>query len=294
MNRVFAEFDSGRPGPLVIIIAGLHGNEQVGFKVTERFLSKLNQDDMVGKLAVVVGNLDAAKTGQRFIDHDLNRFFLTEYLHQPHADIYEWSQAIELNDAIEQLINSSPSATALHMLDMHSMSGAGLPFTCFPNTKENDRLARLLHLPAIAGLVEFLPGTLAEYFCHRFDTTLVAECGQHDAQETVENGLAILVHYLHLVGMMNVATWHHDAQQHLMHCTDGLWDVFTRVQYRYHIEKRAEFLMQPGYKNLQKISNETLLARDGQQLIYAPFDARIVLPCYQVQGDDGFFLAKDE
>lgn len=294
MERVFAQLDSGKPGPLVIIIAALHGNELVGLKSTSRLFAMFNGDEISGKIVVLVGNKVAAEQQRRFIDHDLNRFFLSQYLNESHPSVSEWHQARELIDAVDEQVSAYPQATALHLLDMHSMSSNGIPFTCFPDNHSNDQLARKLHLPAIAGIVEFLPGTLAEYFSRRFDSTIVAECGQHLAAETIENGVSILVQYLHIVGALHAPTAHHDAKQNLMQVTKGYWDVFTRVRYRYHIEDREHFEMQPGFSNLQRVCETTLLAHDGAQLIHAPFDARIVLPCYQKQGDDGFFLAMDE
>ncbi|XOV80489.1 MAG: succinylglutamate desuccinylase/aspartoacylase family protein [Aestuariibacter sp.] len=294
MERIFAQMDSGRPGPLVIIIAALHGNEKVGLQATAAFFERFSAKEINGKVVVLVGNVAAAEQQCRFIDHDLNRFFISQYLNEPHSGVSEWHEARQLIDAVEEQVLLYPQATKRYILDMHSMSGEGIPFTCFPNSQQNDALARRIYLPAIAGIVEFLPGTLAEYFNRHFDSILVAECGQHDAPKTLDNGVAILIHYLHLIDVLQSSACHREAKQVLMHNTQGYWDVFTRVRYRYHIENRTHFEMQPGFSNLQKVCQETLLARDGSHLIYAPFDARIVLPCYQKQGDDGFFLAVDE
>jgi succinylglutamate desuccinylase len=294
MERIFAQLDSGRPGPLVIVVAALHGNEVVGLKAVSAFLAKYAEQDINGKIVVLVGNVAATAKGCRFVDHDLNRFFISHYLNEPHSDVAEWHEARQLIDAVEEQILLYPQATRRYLLDMHSMSGHGVPFTCFPDSVHNDELAQRIYLPAIAGIVEFLPGTFAEYFSRRFDSTLVVECGQHQAEQTFENGVAILVHYLHLLKVLDCPELHQQAKQVLMKSTQGYWDVFTRVRYRYHIENRVQFYMQPGYKNLQRVCKETLLAQDGELPVYAPFDARIVMPCYQKQGDDGFFLAVDE
>ena len=52
--------------------------------------------------------------------------------------------------------------------------------------------------------------------------------------------------------------------------------------------------MEPGFANIQSIAAGTLLARDRGGEIRAHEDCLVVMPLYQGQGDDGFFLGRPE
>lgn len=294
MERVFAELDSGQPGPLVIVIAALHGNEHVGFRAMDRLAVSLKHGDFVGKIVGVTGNLIAANRNSRFIQRDLNRFFLSDYLNESHSDVPEWHEARHLIDHINALIAAHPTEQPVHLLDMHSMSGHGTPFTCFPHTPANERIAHLLPLPAIADLVEILPGTLTAYYADKVTSTMVVECGQHDAEITQVVGENALACFLRVTGCLVNEERYRDAEQFLRFHVEGADQIFTRVKFRYHIEHQGYFEMQPGFRNLQAIDDRQLLALDKGDEVLSPFAGRVVLPCYQKQGDDGFFIAVDE
>ena len=53
-----------------------------------------------------------------------------------------------------------------------------------------------------------------------------------------------------------------------------------------------EFRMRPGYRNFQPVRRGEQLAEDRHGTIQAPEDALILMPLYQAQGSDGFFLIK--
>jgi succinylglutamate desuccinylase len=50
--------------------------------------------------------------------------------------------------------------------------------------------------------------------------------------------------------------------------------------------------MQPDYKNFQAVEKGELLALDKHGEIRADEDGLILMPLYQKQGDDGFFLVR--
>ncbi len=52
------------------------------------------------------------------------------------------------------------------------------------------------------------------------------------------------------------------------------------------------FRMLPGFKNFQSIKAGDLLAEDRNGNIISPYDSHILMPLYQQQGEDGFFLIK--
>ena len=61
---------------------------------------------------------------------------------------------------------------------------------------------------------------------------------------------------------------------------------------RYAITPEDEFRMEPGFSNIHPVRAGMLLARDRHGEIRAPEDGLVVMPLYQGQGDDGFFLGR--
>ncbi|MBZ0151887.1 MAG: succinylglutamate desuccinylase/aspartoacylase family protein, partial [Planctomycetes bacterium] len=65
----------GRPGPTLLVLAGVHGNEPAGVAAVQRVLDTLQQRELAvrGRLVAFAGNLRALAEGRRFVDRDLNR-----------------------------------------------------------------------------------------------------------------------------------------------------------------------------------------------------------------------------
>ncbi|MBK8705758.1 MAG: hypothetical protein IPN33_20820 [Saprospiraceae bacterium] len=53
-----------------------------------------------------------------------------------------------------------------------------------------------------------------------------------------------------------------------------------------------QFQMRPGYANFQPVQRGELLAHDAGGPITAISDGLILMPLYQPQGSDGFFIVK--
>lgn len=113
-------FDSGKPGPHVLIQALTHGNELCG-AIALDFLLRNNVRPLHGVLSLVFANVEAYARwdpshphANRFCDEDYNRVWSDEVLRGP-------GDSIELRRA-RQLVSYIDSADFL--LDLHSMSAA--------------------------------------------------------------------------------------------------------------------------------------------------------------------------
>ena len=67
----------------------------------------------------------------------------------------------------------------------------------------------------------------------------------------------------------------------------------VEVRYRHAIQPEDQFLMEPGYSNFQTVERGQLLAHDRHGEIRAPERGHILMPLYQSQGTDGFFLVRE-
>jgi succinylglutamate desuccinylase len=64
---------------------------------------------------------------------------------------------------------------------------------------------------------------------------------------------------------------------------------------RYHVEEGERFTMLPGFESFQPVRQGELLAlggKSGVREIRCPVGSILLMPRYQGQGADGFFLAR--
>ncbi|MCB1153909.1 hypothetical protein KDL45_09695, partial [bacterium] len=65
------------------------------------------------------------------------------------------------------------------------------------------------------------------------------------------------------------------------------------IFYHHKIKLSDDFMMKPGYLNFQEVEAGEVLARDVNGEIRSPANARILMPLYQAQGEDGFLLVRE-
>ena len=174
-----------RPGPLLLCVGGLHGNEGAGTHALEAVVEGLEArtERMAGDFVAVRGNLRALASGRRFIDHDLNRAWTEERVESlrgpqvPGTAEAEDAEVVELLEIIDQVM--AQARGPLFTLDIHTTSGAGGAFTTVGDSLDNREFARSIPVPLVLGWEELVEGTLVGYLSEREFTTAVFECGQH-------------------------------------------------------------------------------------------------------------------
>lgn len=193
-------FDSGRPGPRVVINALTHGNEFCGM-VAVCHLLDAGVRPLRGHLTLSFANVEAYERfdpldpfASRQIDHNLNRVWSSAWLDGP-EDSIELRRARALRPVM---------AAADHVLDIHSTSQDVVPFWVYPHHARNARVAEALgdpsvHLVMPKGLGSGCP--LIEHGRHgQADSdagaALVVECGQHFLQATADQAVRTAVAFL--------------------------------------------------------------------------------------------------
>src|ERR1700712_913746 len=142
----FQHFETGRPGPHVLITALMHGNEIAGSIVLDELL-RARLRPLRGRLTLGFLNLaafarfDVAQpTASRFVDEDMNRLWDTAILDGT-RDSVELSRAREIRPIID---------SADILLDLHSMLWPSEPLILSGPTAKGRRLARLIGTPPMA------------------------------------------------------------------------------------------------------------------------------------------------
>lgn len=285
----------GEPGPTVVFVGALHGNEPAGVEALERLFRRLPDMDVRGEILAVVGNLEALRRGVRFVDTDMNREWWPEVVRHAPSDGHgprENAERQRLLAAIDPVLQRADGAPVV--VDLHTTSGDTPPFVTLGDTLRNRRFAGNVPVPMVLGLEEQLAATFLEYVNNLGCITMGCEGGRHDAPEAVDHLEAVA--WIALVGagaMDRSSLPDPDPRDVLRDATRGQPPI-VEIRYRHEVPRGRAFVMDPGFTGFQHVSAGQRLGSwgDGRPVV-APEGGRLLMPLYQEQGDDGFFLTRD-
>jgi len=199
-------FDSGTPGPHILINALTHGNEFCGMTAVCHLLDTGVRPKR-GTLTLSFANVQAYESfdiqqpfESRQIHHNLNRVWSVEWLEGEH-DSVELRRAREMRPAV---------AAADHILDIHSTSQDVEPFWVYPQHARNAVVADALPQPAVhlvmpRGLGSGTP--LIQHGAHGLadgpGAALVVECGQHFKQSSSDLAIVVARDFLAHFGLID-------------------------------------------------------------------------------------------
>ena len=295
--RILGSHEGSRPGPLMIVVAALHGNEPAGVEAAERVLRRLATGAIPfrGRLVALVGNRTALAATERYVDCDLNRVWGPAIPAGAAPEAVEAREQAELATAIEAEIAAGPANRSVILLDLHSTSADGAPFSILADTLRNRRIAMALPIPAILGLEENIEGTLLEWFCERGHAAVCVEGGRHGAPDTPAHHEAALWIVLATVGLVAPADFPElDAHRRRLAAAAAGAPRVVEVTHRHAVDPDEPFTVEPGFLNFMPVDESTVLAHAGPDLareIRPPFPGLLLMPRYQLKGDDGYFLA---
>jgi len=289
----------GRPGPMLICIGGVHGNEPAGVIALKRVFRALagREGALRGEFLGLAGNVTALERRCRYVDRDLNRHWLADHVEALRRGGGEgWTtEDREQRELLSELEAAFARARgAVHVVDLHTTSGVGPPFATLSDTLRNRAFGRSFPIPIVLGLEEQLEGTMLDYLNNLGHVTLGIEGGAHDAPESVDRleaavwvalGAAKLVRRRALPECRR-------ARRALREAARGIPPVFE-VRYRHAVGPDDFFRMNPGYLNFQPLARGEVLAQCRTGEVRAPDGGRILMPLYQELGDDGFFLVRE-
>ncbi len=298
--RLLGSYGGDTPGPLVIGIGGMHGNEPAGVFALQQVLHSLHSRRLPfrGKLLALTGNCAALARGCRYIDEDFNRLWEPERLQEAGRrraePTSEGQERRELLPAIETALAQRQGPAVF--LDLHTTSAAGQPFVVIGDSLLNRRFAFGLQAPVILGLEEQLEGTLLNYLSEQGHVSIGFEGGQHASPEAVQNHITAIWSVLRTAGCLQSqdASELSDRGQASRRKMPPEQPVCPVLEIRYHhlIQADDDFVMEPGFTNFQPVKRGQLLARDRHGQIRAQESGQILMPLYQGQGADGFFLVR--
>ena len=294
--RIIGRFGAA-PGPRLICLGGLHGNEPAGVLALRRVLETLHggSQPFRGSMVAIAGNLRALRVGRRFMDRDLNRGWSPHGMEQAEklrGTGPEDREQAELIAVLRAELEGDRADT--RVIDLHTTSAEGPPFVTLADTLRNRAFARRIGLPLVLGIEEQIDGALLEVLTGAGPVTLGIEAGQHDDPVSVD-------HHERAVWMALIAGGHVDesdvpgarAMRQAFRRARGRLPSVFEVRYRKPVAPEDEFRMRPGFRNFQVVRTGEIVAHDREGPVRVPEDGRLFLPLYQEQGDDGFFVVRD-
>ncbi|RLD18309.1 MAG: hypothetical protein DRI69_10540 [Bacteroidetes bacterium] len=306
-NRIIGRYVSEVEGPMLICLGGMHGNEPAGVQALDLLLKMLEVEPITnpdfrfrGSIIGFRGNLQALTAQKRYIEKDLNRSLQTEHveailqrdvktLKAEDLEIYELIYAI--NKEIEAV-----APKRIVVLDLHTTTAYGGIFTITSNEEESIRIGIDMHAPVITGFEDALEGTTMGYFkSENFSgipmATVVFESGQHQEPLSVNRAIAATINCMRTIGCVAAEDVENRHDYLLIEYSKDLPKV-AKLLSRYHVVDSSKFEMLPDFKSFGPVRKGELLAYENGNEITAGQDGYIVMPKYQNQGHDGFFLVE--
>lgn len=311
-ERIIGIFEGSSPGPLLIAVGAVHGNEPAGVRAIEAFLEIVKAQAaspglcFKGNLIGLVGNLEAYRANCRYFKHDLNRKWSTSVI----GEMVSYSNGEENSLQWEEkemyaLIRLILEAVALYkpseviILDLHTTSAPGGVFSIPVESDQGSiALASLLPAPVVLGLTSRFTGTflqgisevLSSYSLHPCPVRgLAFESGQHLEEAAVQRSIFALSEVARAIGCMDSV----EVVEMQEAKFSAVLPRMVRIFYKHSIAPGTNFSMFPGYVNFQSIKKGEQLALGSRGVICAPSSGYLLMPLYQSQGSDGFFLAED-
>ncbi len=299
MDRILGKIERKQPGPLIICLAGVHGNEQLGLHAFQNVYSAIvkNKIPFKGKLIGIAGNIKAIMSGRRFIDYDLNRCWTEEFVRQVVSGKQTDGQAEDEElIALHQIISKEDSKDhqLKVMVDLHGTSAEKGNFIVVPEDVGNHPVIKSLKLPVVVDLHKYLDGTLLSYYCDLGYIAFAFEGGLIGSSEAYRLHTSGLWEILETAGCITKHD-HHQQDHYSNHLAEMSANLPARVKvlYRHLVKPEDGFRMYPGFHNFQPVHKDQELAIDAKGVIKSPHDGMIFMPLYQPEGDDGFFIVTE-
>lgn len=201
-------FDSGKPGPSVVVSALVHGNELCGAIALDRLLRSGLRPE-AGRLSLAFVNVaaferfsPAAPHAARFLDEDFNRLWAPAILDGPRQ-----SQELARARRLRPLFDAADL-----LLDIHSMSTTTEPLILAGPSDKGLDLAVALGRPAtIVRDAGHASGPRLRDYGDFVDprsprNALLVECGQHFAAASAEVACDVTLRFLATVGSISART----------------------------------------------------------------------------------------
>jgi succinylglutamate desuccinylase len=288
-KRIIGNISGGDNQTLLVCIGGLHGNEQAGYDALEYLTSHLDKRLFNGHFVAIGGNLQALREKKRYLQTDLNRIWLNDLIDNipPNSDISEYEELRQLIEVLRVIPHDTYKRRIL--IDLHTTSAPNGAFVVRTTTTD-DQLAKLLEVPIILGLDKKLAGTAMTYMEQWDYETFAFEGGTIGTENSANNLISGIWRIMQSLQMTTqpIPNLEHTLGKSIKNGVPN----YLNCEYIHKIPENSTFKMLEGFGNFDSIKEGQLLAHQDGKEIYSPYTGYILMPLYQDDGNDGFFIVK--
>ncbi|MGB3152399.1 MAG: succinylglutamate desuccinylase/aspartoacylase family protein [Maribacter sp.] len=297
VGRFIGQIRGGLPGPTLIFVGGVHGNEPSGIFALHQVLNSLKAktEKLHGNIYALAGNLPALEKGIRYQKEDLNRIWNLKRIEESFSktdelEDSEVKEALKLYQCIDTILKKESGP--FYFIDLHTTSSPTEPFITVNDNLLNRKFTKQYPVPLLLGIEEYLEGTFLNYINDMGYVAFGFESGQHDALVAIENHIAFIYLSLVFAGSLPKSEIAFEKHYKLLKKTTHHLASCYEIVYHYKIEKNEQFEMLPGFKNFESIPKGSPIAISDEQSVAVPQTGNIFMPLYQKKGNDGFFIIK--
>jgi len=298
-TRIIGKLEGKQPGPLVVFVGGIHGNETAGVEALKRVFRDLKgyEKEVTGTIIGLAGNLAALEANRRYIHKDMNRIWHEDVMERlisakrEELNTSEMLESLELVATIEHVKNREYTTKVL--VDLHTTSSERGNFIVIPEDESEHPIVKALELPVVVDLEKYLEGTLLQYMHRRGFIAFAFEGGLMGTPEALELHTSGVWELIFATGCMaREKAPEIVANRAILKQLAHELPAKVKVLFRHWVEPEDQFVMKPGFRNFDKIQKGQVLAHDVTGDICAPMAGLIFMPLYQAEGNDGFFIVE--
>lgn len=269
---------SESPGPRVIVMGGIHGDEPCGVSAVKRLEREFRAGQLQlaqGELLLITANHEAIEADQRSLVRNLNRLFKDN---SGEPDCYEVRRAEQLKPLL---------AEAQYLLDLHSTTSPSPPFLMCE--KEGLPIARQMGLDRVvlgwATLgAQALAGDTESWARSHGAIAFTLECGQH--REPAAEGIAwrAALQFLSITGAIKA------AEQVIAPAPLMLWLYATQLK------ESQDFVFSRTYTGFDALEEGELVGSDAAREYRTDRPGRIIFPVDPAlvpMGNELYLLAEE-
>lgn len=247
-------FNSNVPGPTIVIMAGVHGNESCGLQAFADILPGLSI--LKGQVTFVIGNPKAVAIHQREFQGNLNRMFRPdEDMAMSERETYEYRRSRELMPLL---------AKTDALLDIHSSSTKdSTPFIiCEP---QSYACASVLPAEIVVSGIDALHKTGTDAYVNQSGGLgICIECGYHTDPEASQIAVSAIQNFLKYFGLIDGDVAVPKQQKH--------------IKAGWVYKNKKSFVLSKNYQEFESIKKGEIIGIDDTEVVYAPYDGNIIFP----------------
>lgn len=248
-------FDAKEPGPNLVVMAGVHGDERCGLDAFDDILPTFTL--LRGRVTFIIGSPEAVRVNRREFEGNLNRMF------RPDSEItkaerytYEYKRSRELMPIL---------AKADALLDVHSSTTEQtLPFVICE--KQSFEIATKLPTEIVVSGIDALHPTGTDAFVNQSGGLgICIECGNHNDPNATNTAIEAISKFLSYFKVTIEKSSDFESKQR-----------FVNAEWIY--KNKNCFTLSKDFQEFEKIRKGSIIGLDGKDEIKAPYDGVILFP----------------